>query len=430
MAFFSYVRPKKAEAIKQIYSNGLTKRQELECYCFENATILPIKKVNGNDQLFGCGGVIADGRYVEASGIDKRVGGYYPYENAHKSEMKVVYCGYLVHHWGHFLIEAVARLWYVMDDLPEIDRFVFVVDADSSTKLTGNYAEFFRMLGILEKIEILNKPCEYQTVYVPELAYSRMHYFSDEYIRIFDKVINNSLLQSTKREINGRVFLSRSKLYKAKKTEPGLDMLDNYFSKNGFKILYPENLSLTDLVYYLQNANICAAESGTLPHNFLFAQQKKTCIIVERQAVINEIQLNIDVMKELSVTYIDSHYFIYPVFAGGGPFLLAYNHWLSDFSKSNDYLPPDDRYLSKFYIKKCLRQYMKSYVENYGYRWGLESWMTVYSDLLYEAYSDSLTQLGEYLDGNIIFDIRQLLRKQSLKNYLFNKRKQLQRIFR
>ena len=38
---------------------------------------------------------------------------------------KVVYCGYLVNHWGHFLIEAVTRLWYFMERDATIDVYPY-----------------------------------------------------------------------------------------------------------------------------------------------------------------------------------------------------------------------------------------------------------------------------------------------------------------
>ena len=94
--------------------------------------------------------------------------------------------------------------------------------------------------------------------------------------------------------------------------------MDDYFEKNGFQLLYPERLSLIELIVYLQNAEVIAAESGTVAHNFLFAQESKKCIIIEWQAVVNEIQANIDIIKNQNITYIDGQLTVYPVFDYSG----------------------------------------------------------------------------------------------------------------
>ena len=42
---------------------------------------------------------------------------------------------------------------------------------------------------------------------------------------------------------------------------------------------------------------------------------------------------------------------------------------------------------------------MHSYREVYAYQWGFEEWMTMYFDVIYEAYDDSRKMIEYYLDG-------------------------------
>ena len=51
-----------------------------------------------------------NGQYVELSGIPTRIWGSYAFPRAEHRNETVVYCGFLVNHWGHFLVEAVTRL--------------------------------------------------------------------------------------------------------------------------------------------------------------------------------------------------------------------------------------------------------------------------------------------------------------------------------
>ena len=163
-------------------------------------------------------------------------------------------------------------------------------------------------------------------------------------------------------------------------------------------------------------------ESGTVPHNMLFAQDGQKTLIVERQATINEIQADVDRIRDLQVTYIDGYYGIYPVSAGYGPYIMAYNQCFEHFSIDQGYTEPDSYYRSQTYIRKSLNQYMREYKNAYGYKWGIESWQMMYADLFYEAYADSIKDFEIYLNRMCPFRLGQMTEiyfwKQFLKKLL------------
>ena len=105
-----YLRPKKAAALRRWHEAKLEVRESLEVWQGNNATILPLRK--DSRVQFGLGGVVdADGNYVDLSAIPDRVQFAYEFKDPEYRDEKVVYCGYMINHWGHFLIEAVCRLW-------------------------------------------------------------------------------------------------------------------------------------------------------------------------------------------------------------------------------------------------------------------------------------------------------------------------------
>lgn len=310
---------------------------------------------------------------------------------------KVVFCGYMISQWGHFLIETVPRLWYCLQEDERIDHYVFILENESQRQVEGNYLEFLRLLGIADKCVFINQPTRYRTVIVPELSYSRTQYFTDQYRETFQYVVDMALKEGSDTCSSKKIFLSRNHFKKARDTEFGLDLLDNFFAKNGFDIIYPEETSLPKLITLVQEAEVCAASSGTAPHNFLFAQQGKKILIMERQATVNEIQIDLDVVKDFDVTYIDSHYSVYPVSAGGGPFFFAYTEWFGSFVRTNGYLEPDGRYIGDAYNEKNLRSFLKLYFDWYGYTSAMDAWMLMYADLYYEAHDEARKDLGEWL---------------------------------
>ena len=398
MINYEYLRRKKGKVLKDWYDQGLQKRATLNAWSGLNATILPLKK--NNQFLFGNGGVIdANGKYVQISAIEKRVQGNYPIEKEpiYKDE-KVVYCGYLVPHWGHFLIEAVSRLWYFLQNDSTIDRYVFFIEENKKREIQGNYKEFFELLGVWNRIDIINQPTQYREVIVPELGYKRRAYYSDAYLKIFDQIAE-SIQKGEDWVPADKIYMSRSQLNDVDKREFGLDMLDDYFRRNGYEVIFPEKMSLSQMIFLLRNAKTVAAISGSLPHNLLFAQNEKPLIIVERNVLNNEIQVDVDHMKELDVIYIDANLPVYSINIGYGPFIMYYTDEMRRFTEDNNYVEPDQKYQEERLVKKYFSKYLKAYKKAYRYQWFLEDWSERYIDYIREGYKDGYKILAPYLTG-------------------------------
>lgn len=416
MVNYNYLRDEKAKALEKRENNAFIKKR-VSATSYPDATIIPLRKDNRDNLLFGTGGVIdQQGKYVIESGIIGRVGGYYPFECNNYRDEKVVYCGYLINHWGHFLLEAVARLWYFIERDLGTEKYVFIVKESENPQISGNYRRFFELLGIADRIELINKPVKFSEVIIPELAYSRMTYYSNQFKAIFDRVSENALKERIAVKVEEKVYFSRGRFAKAINSEIGNDMLDHYFEKNGFKLLYPEELKLEEMIFYIRNAEICATPSGTLPHNFLFAQDSKKIVEVERMTLINEMQVDVDRIKNLDITYIDGHWLIYPGISGGGPFCYAYTRQFRAYSRDNGYLDVDEVYLSAKYKKTCIRRFLKVHREFFGYDWGMEKWTTIYAKALYEAHQETVEDLKEYICAEKPFLIRHYFQISYIKH--------------
>lgn len=393
---YKYLRPKKAEILEDWYHTGFYERKNLKIKKYSDAVILPLKKFEEDNLLFGRGGVVdCNGEYVDTSSINRRVQFGYAFKNEKYENKKVVYCGYLVKHWGHFLIEAVARLWYFLENDNTIDNYVFFRDEGQSTECFGNYREFLELLGVWDKVEIINSPTRYKEIIVPELGYKWRDYYSENYKKIFDTISNNIKIKPEWRSFD-KLFFTRTQLKGAKKKEFGYEMIDSFFQNNGFTIVSPEKMTLSELVYLIRNAKICASISGSLPHNMLFGKDGQILVVVERVTMNNEIQVDVNLMKSLNVTYIDANVALYPVDMGG-PFIAAYSRELRKYTEDNKLVPPNEKYLSDGYMKKCFRKYMKCYKSIYGYQWYMMNWYFEYIDYIWEAYQSGLEYFSDYI---------------------------------
>lgn len=418
-ATFKYLRSKKAEFLHAWYMEAFEEKRNLCAKAYANATVLPLKRFDDDNLLFGRGGVVDENNnYIEDSSINRRVQYNYEFTDSVFYNEKVVYCGYLVNQWGHFLIEGAARLWYYLEhDNESIDKYVFFTDYGKEIRLTGNYKEFLVLLGVYDKIEIINKPTTYKEVIVPELAYNWRRYYSNSYKAVFDTIAKNAKTESDWIPYD-KIYFTRSALENVSRKEYGLDMLDNYYEKNGYLVVSPEKLSLSHLIFLLRNAQTCASLSGTLPHNLLFAEDGKELVVIERNILNNEIQVDINRMKKLSVIYIDANIGVYPINLGYGPFIMTYHGRLEQFSKDYGYIPPDDKYLTKKYLDSCFKRYMKEYQRSYGYQWFMADWAISATGYMKEAYDESLQYYGDYIYGYKPYKMSQFMEWNNVVRFI------------
>lgn len=397
---YRYMRPKKAEAHRRWQEAPMEVRDTLEVWQGENATILPLRR--DPSLLFGRGGVVdQEGQYVALSAVPDRVEFAYPFEKPAVKDETVVYCGYLVNQWGHFLVEAVTRLWYFLEKDPSIDRYVFFIDENEDREIKGNYREFLELLGVWEKTEIINQPTAYRRVLVPEMSCRSRIFYSPRYRDIFDRVAENVKVDPAWKPLD-KIYYSRTKLAKGRPFEFGFETLDNFFEKNGYTLLYPEKVPLSQMIFYIRHAQVVASLSGSLPHNMLFANQGQRVEILERCVLNDDNQTDVNRIRELKVTPIDANISLYTInFVG--PFIMAYNDNLQRFAEDRGYLPPDPEFLTKKHYRKCFIQYMKAYVDLYGYNWFMMDWYTPFADYLWEAYQDGYKYFSEYLDRRCPF---------------------------
>lgn len=355
-------------------------------YC--NSTVLPVR-FSENAPTFGFGGCLDEnGEYIEFSGIDNSFGGKYEFSECSFMDSKAVYLGTFIPQWGHFLLETCARIWYCLDEEPNVDKYLISITEGNKEQLVNNYREFFELLGIFDRILLINKPIKFKEVIIPDLGIRKSEYYSDEYGKVIDKIIENAL--SKKKVLTGSngVFLSRSKW---KNNDFGSKTLDSFFKKNGFKIIHPETVRLTDLICLLNSSKISASISGSTAHNLLFLKSGSKAVMLERQAIPDAYFASIYLSRKINYTFIDAHISILPVNSGGGPFIYCYNKYIDRFAK--------DENMKRKHIEKGLiinnrvRKYLRAYMDTYSKY--PPRWVVVdHYDCFKEGYDEAKAEYG------------------------------------
>lgn len=310
---------------------------------------------------------------------------------------KVLYAGFFRTQWGHFLMNSTARLWPLFTGaVEEADHILFFTDTMSEIELKGNYKEFLELAGISSKVVITHKTVAVDELIVPEISFEHTRYFSRETLAVFEAV-KKAASKGEATVKSKDILLTRSALPGASKDEINISWIDELFARNGFEIVSPEKISLSELIRILSAARKVASLSGSTAHNFLFADPKSEFIIVERTAVNNTFQIGLNIMAGLDCTTIDA--FRLPAIAPstGRLFLYGLTSRMESFIKDNDWKKPEFKDGAGRRRRELL-DFLKLHRRHYGYTTGLEVWATEDLPSVAEAYHESFEYYRPWLE--------------------------------
>lgn len=298
-----------------------------------DAVVLPYKE---KERRKLAGVMDADGNFITLSGFSALSevdswGGAYEAESAEYLEETVIYFGRFWKHWGHFLMDMVSRMWYILSN-PSDYRIVY----DSSVDISGVYLEFLKLIGISEeRLLRIDRPTGFQKVIIPECSHKPGIAFHKEYKLIFDTAIENALreIPSRKKYQGKSLYFTRRMQKSLIPMEVGEKEIEQIFRKNGFLVIAPERHSLAEQIAMIYLADRIACVSGTLPHNMVFAHDGEELVIIRKTNKPNYRQVAVNQMRDLKVCSIDAHISLAPV-GPSGPFVIDFNQNMQEYCKN------------------------------------------------------------------------------------------------
>lgn len=86
-----------------------------------------------------------------------------------QSDDKVIYLGFFFRHWGHFLIDHLARACFLYNE--EYRDCKVVSLSINGSDLCGNYARLFELMGFSkENVINVSMPTQFREVFIPKEA--------------------------------------------------------------------------------------------------------------------------------------------------------------------------------------------------------------------------------------------------------------------
>lgn len=309
----------------------------------EKGIILPAVAANG--RVWGIGGVVTPKKeLVEFSKVKGAFGEVYDYDEREIDyiDESVFFCGILPLHWGHFIIDYICRLWA---PLKETKYRIAYFSRPFDKELCGNFRECLELMGIpFDRLIYIDKPTQFKKVLVVEPSMGFAFSFNTHTYRfVINNIIENALKKAEYMGLKPieKIYFTRTRFGK---WDIGEWEIEKAFLNNGYTILSPESLGLVEQVFYIYHAKEIVSLSGTIPHNYIFAQSSSKILILNRHSQPHWPQYRINYIFDLDVVWIDVyhkwHHF-HKIDYGSPKIWVEFSNCLVDYFKDNNMkLPP------------------------------------------------------------------------------------------
>ena len=367
---------------KTLTSGELVKAPGREIVEVPGGVMLPLRWISGSQTRYADGlleGGVLDAQNNFVAGLDRSLDsklvnrtcaqGYsFDASELETRNDNVVYGGVLAGAWGHMLVDATSRLWFVREARKRGLKVVFLIIPGQKLE----HPELLRLAGLQEDdYEIINQPTRFKSITVPASSvFLKSGHFTNRWLETFDTMRENALAEiDHSSEWPTKIYLSRAQ-YKYQNIV-GENYFERFFIDRGYQPIYLEKLPLAEQVATLAYAESVATTMGTLAHMALFCQDDTELIILNRSRTVVDTQAVINNARKLRCTLVDTFASFLPDRQTTGcPVLLAPGPEWNEFIHNRFNAEPDNQYReNEFpqYVVDYLRKWGAFYTGSWAY---------------------------------------------------------------
>lgn len=240
---------------------------------------------------------------------------HFNHDNIPYIDEDVIYLCHLgKNNFGHFILEHLNRGWCLIDKNYQ-DMKVAIIDEIGAGKINDYIYVLLGLLGVKKNnIILLDKTTRFKNVFIPTPAFDLSAYWSDAYRNMWKYIADN--VSDT--DVYEKIYLSRCKMPMDRHTY-GEETIQKIFEKNGYQIIYPETLPLTEQFSLIKNCKYLAGCAGTALHLALAMKQGGTVIQIKRNTPLQD---NADTQSVINMTR-----GLNSVFVAGSMETVKTDHW-------------------------------------------------------------------------------------------------------
>lgn len=177
-------------------------------------------------------------------------------------EPEAIYAGVFFHHYGHFLLESLARLWFARNhpDLPII--WIGVDSWPAPPQLRGWQKNIIDILGIRNPIRVLTQPQQFDMLHVPDPGYRYADWCHPDHAKFLAAYVGPTQIPGR------RLWLSRNNVENAVGIVNSC-IFERRLAESGWTIICPEMHSIPEQLDAFAAAEVIGGEEGSAFHSLL-----------------------------------------------------------------------------------------------------------------------------------------------------------------
>ena len=217
-----------------------------------------------------------------------------------------VYGGRFVPHFGHFIIETLARFWPYLDGFTPRQRIVFHGDGRPAAWFASPHVKtFFEALGISQEIIVhSDTPFRIPNLIVNEPSFRPQARGFREFAslcRAIGRRIQPDLERIAQR--SRPIYFSKTRLKSGVALWHHEKVLEDYLACNGVEIVHPQELSVKEHIsLFASRVRICGVV-GSAHHVCLFAGKGAQMTLLSPEKPNSNFRI-IDLLNENQTTYL------------------------------------------------------------------------------------------------------------------------------
>jgi capsular polysaccharide biosynthesis protein len=261
---------------------------------YNRITLVPVVRRNEFGISFQIGAYHSNGEFLPSIALRRDYGmsgRALPQRATKFMKGEYLYGGLLRRHYGHFLLESLART-YAFSTRTQIP---IVWHIESKPGLLTWQADIFTILKIdFNNFIYIDEATEFETFLVPEVGYKIQDWFHPAH----------EIALGQYRSVNtlgcDRIWLSRSRLPSEAGNVIAVDDLEAELAETGWHVVHPQEHTIPEQLALFTNAKLIAGFAGSALHTLILVREIKAKIaIISRGEVMNRNYLTIAKAKNL-----------------------------------------------------------------------------------------------------------------------------------
>ncbi|MEQ9243597.1 glycosyltransferase family 61 protein [Roseovarius indicus] len=177
------------------------------------------------------------------------------------------------HHFGHFVVETLIRLWALGPYRDELDGIVIVPKEgmDFSVALDRRYGSFLSMMSEGLPVHLAKYPTRYETLLLPSPGFGPLGWVAGT--GIYRREIRARIARHIKPEGPERLYISRSALKQEEKQVHDEQKIEDLMRRAGYDIFHPQDHTIEEQLARYMAARTIVGGDGSAFHLAPFSMQ-------------------------------------------------------------------------------------------------------------------------------------------------------------